>query len=45
MNRTLFFWAIGAIIQGLLLGIGVFLAILQLVIASGGATAFRYQGF
>lgn len=35
----------GAICQGLILGLFLFLAICGLIQASGGAQVFRYQGF
>jgi hypothetical protein len=35
----------GMVIQGLILGIGVALAITQLVAVVGQARVFRYQGF
>ncbi len=37
--------AAGILIQGLVLGIGLALAISQLVAVAGDARIFRYQGF
>ena len=35
----------GAILQGILLGLGLFLAIVELASTEWGAKIFRYQGF
>ncbi len=35
----------GRIVQGIVLGVLLAIAVLQLLVASGGLAVFRYQGF
>lgn len=36
---------LGAILQGIVVGACLFIAILELIAVSGGTVTFRYQGF
>lgn len=38
-------WKAGAVLQGIVLGILLFLALAQLLMIDRGAQVFRYQGF
>jgi hypothetical protein len=38
-------WALGAILQGIVLGVLLVMAIVQLLQVNTGAHLFRYQGF
>ncbi len=37
--------ALGWVVQGLFLGLLCFAALLQMLVMSGGAVVFRYEGF
>ena len=43
--RTLFFFRVGAIAQGLILGFLVVLAAMELLSLAAGISPFKYQGF
>ena len=38
-------WYVGAVLQGLVLGLLVFAAVIQLLALAGDLRVFRYQGF